>query len=432
MSIKRDLEELRRKQRLSLHMPGHKGHRHTYDTTELPGMDNLQAPKGSIRELEGTIAKIYGVERAYLGTNGATGLLLSAILQGGRGTKTVLPRGSHHSIYKGLMLMNQEPCYLPSKVDSLGIHRPPESRDYLSVIDQGQTYLFTSPTYEGFVENYDLLKPFLKERLTILDGAHGSHLRFIKEDHNGWMNLQVHSFHKTLGALNQGAVLLSQKEEDLREEACFFQTSSPSYPILASMEDSIRELKFIKIQEKIQEINFLKEKIQTIPGFQVLPNQDPFKLILTAENGVNLETIGAWLREKYGIYMEMERPGYLLGLLSFYDSLEGYRYFLKALRKASKHFSLADAFIELQIKELLLPEISLLPGEAFLQEKIMVELKDCLGRISAGFYIPYPPGIPLLVPGEIIGSEVLERIQQGGQEFIGAGEINEGRIFVIK
>ena len=130
MSIRGDLSRLAKKERLSLHMPGHTGLRHTGDTTELPGTDNLLAPGGSIKELEEAIARIYGCRRSYLGTNGSTGLLLSAMMKGGRGTRTLLPRSAHLSLYKGLVLMNQEPRYLPVTRDSLGLARPPKAEDY--------------------------------------------------------------------------------------------------------------------------------------------------------------------------------------------------------------------------------------------------------------------------------------------------------------
>lgn len=434
MSIKNDLVRLGKKEKFPLHMPGHKGLRLKTDTTELSMTDNILNPKAGILELEKAIANIYGVKNAYLGTNGSTGLLMSSLLYVGKGKKIVLPRGSHQSIYKGLIDNGQEPVYLKNKIDMLGIARPIKAAKYLPFMGLVDAAIFTNPTYEGYMEDYSLLKPFLKDKISILDGAHGSHLYYISKLINNWMSLQVHSFHKTLGAMNQGAVILSNTETDFREFANFYQTSSPSFPIMLSIEDSIREMMKMKIENRLKEIEWLKKEINNIKGFKVIDNDDPLKLLITIDKNIKVKDMVNWLEEKKGIFFELATDKYMLGLLSFYDSKGSYDWLLKSLKSARKHFKLSDednteSLVE---SDCYIPEMKILPGEAFFSGKKEVDIKDSKGLVSGVLYSPYPPGSPLIVPGEIIDEYVIDRILSYRGDYTGCGGINNNRIFVIK
>lgn len=433
-SLKNDLGTLRKKERLSLHMPGHKGLRIREDVTELELTDNLLNPKGGILELEKAIAKIYGGKNCYLGTNGSTSLLLGSLFLVGEKKKVVLPRISHQSIYKGIINNNQEPIYIKNEIDDLGIGKLVKNEDYLKTLDmEGDAYIFTTPSYEGFINDYTMLKPFLKDKTTIIDSAHGSHLYYIKKDDNNWADLKILSFHKTLGALNQGAGIISNIEEDIRENINFYQTSSPSFPILLSIEDSIREMMKMKVSEKLRYINWLKEEIGNISRLEVVENDDPFKLLIAGDN-IDLKKLGAFLKDEYGIFFEIENPRYLLGILSFYDSLEDYKYLIKSLKNALKKHGkeIENREADTVRKELHIPKIDLLPGEAFRKEKKLVPLRESIGKVSGILYSKYPPGVPSLVPGEIIDEVVIEEILENKDDYTGCNEIADDMIFVIK
>lgn len=454
MSLKDDLERLRRKERLSLHMPGHKGLRLPLDTTELPGTDNLQSPTGSLRALEDAIAEIYGTSRAYLGTNGSTGLLQSALLKAkemalanrrSRGAEThspvriLLARGVHLSIGRGVVLLGLEPIYLPNPLHPLGFPLPIPADRYLPHLENAEIFLFTSPTYEGYLEDYALLKPFLKDRPTILDAAHGAHLWYLKKEENLWMDQIVLSFHKTLATLNQGAVLLSNLEEDLRPYTAFFQTSSPSYPILLSMEDSIRELMVLPIGTRLEAIRQLKEGIGDIPGFRVLETSDPLKLLITGtKDPMDFKEVATWLREEEGIYFEMERPTHLLGILSLWDGPGGYRHLLVALRKYARTHSLKNKEERPPQAEgtppptLHVPSREYLPHEAWGRETELLPLHLCQGRVSGDFLVPYPPGVPLLHPGEVIDRTTIQLLKRDEVDLLANSSLKPGGIFVLK
>ncbi len=439
MSIRQDLEKLKDKEAFSLHMPGHKGVRMKTDSTELSLTDNLLHPRGSIKELGESIAHIYDVKDAYIGTNGSTGLLMSSLLYAGKGKKVLLPRGSHQSIYKGIIDQGQEPIYLRNKIDSLDISRPTTAADYLEHMGKIDIAIFNNPTYEGYMEDYALLKPFLKDKLSILDGAHGSHLYYIHNQTNNWMSLQIHSFHKTLGAMNQGAVVLSNLDDDFREYANFYQTSSPSFPILLSIEDSIREMMKMKIEDRLKRIEILKNEIRQIRGFSVIENDDPLKLLLTIDKNVSVRMVVDWLEEKRGVFFELSTDKYLLGILSFYDTPGNYDWFLKSLKMASRHFKMNNSFVgdgfnagDSFVNEQYIPIMKLLPGEAFFGEKKAVSIRASKGLVSGVFYSPYPPGAPLLVPGEIIDDYVIEKMLTWKGDYTGCSEIKDDIIFVIK
>lgn len=433
MSIRQDLEKLKKKEAFSLHMPGHKGSRLPSDTTELRLTDNLHHPCGSIKELGKSIAHIYDVKDAYIGTNGSSGLLMSSLLYAGKGKKVIMPRGSHQSIYKGIIDNGQEPIYLKNKIDNLGIARPVPAAAYLAHMGKVDTAIFNNPTYEGYMEDYALLKPFLKDKISILDGAHGSHLYYIHNSTNNWMSLQIHSFHKTLGAMNQGAVILSNLEDDFREYANFYQTSSPSFPILLSIEDSIREMMKMKIEDRLKRIQILKKEISQIKGFLVIDNDDPFKLLLTIDKNIEVGVLVDWLEEKRGIFLELSTDKYLLGILGFYDTPGNYDWLIKSLKMASRHFNMSDDSVgDEVIDEQHIPEMKILPGEAFFREKKPVNISESKGLVSGVLYSPYPPGAPLLVPGEIIDDIVINRMLNWKGDYTGCSEIKDGIIFVIK
>lgn len=431
-SLKGDLKNLRKKERLSLHMPGHKGFRLREDTTELADTDNLLNPKGSILELEKAIADIYGGKSCYLGTNGSTSLLLGSLFLAGEKKKVILPRASHLSIYKGLILGNHEPLYLENEIDEIGIARPLKPEAYLKTLQaNAQVYVFTTPSYEGYLENYTILKPFLKDQLTIIDSAHGSHLYYLKKDENLWADLKVMSFHKTLGALNQGAGLISNLEENIREKINFFQTSSPSFPVLLSIEDSIREMMKMNISQKLRFMLWFKAEADKIEGLKVEENDDPFKLLLSSSH-LNLKKLAIYLREEKGIYFEIENRNYLLGLFSFYDSFESYSYLLKELKRGIKKLGKSLEKDKEAEGYTHIPERKLLPGEAFKREKKLISLREAKGKVSGVLYSKYPPGVPTLVPGEVIDERVLEDILNHRSDYTGCREIEEGKIFVIK
>jgi len=177
-----------------------------------------------------------------------------------------------------------------------------------------------------------------------------------------------------------------------------------------------------------------------IPNFflkvLVLPeNDDPLKHLITVDRNIQLGAVVDWLEKKRGVFFELATDKYLLGLLSFYDTSGNYDWFLKSLKMASNNFKMSDDFVgagDGSVEEQHIPEMKILPGEAFFLEKKAVGISESKGCISGVLYSPYPPGAPLLVPGEIIDDYVIEKMLNWKGDYTGCSEIKDDIIFVIK
>lgn len=428
-SIKEMLEAHRRCEKVSFHMPGHKGTCNAYDVTELTDTDDLLSPEGPIKELLEQLKAVYGQKYAYIGTNGATGLLMSALMAVGREQTVVLSRASHQSLYHGLIQNNQKPIYLAPDVGVEGFLQPPKVKAYEKHLSDGQGFIFCTPNYEGYIKDYDQLADSLKDKVTLLDGAHGSHLKFINKKWSEWMTYKVFSFHKTLGGLNQTAVLLSS-DDRIEGFLPFYQTTSPSFPHILSVEASLDDLSRYAVDQKYELMAEFKALINGIEGFCVVATDDPSKVLIQFDRHVDRVGLVDYLKEK-GIYFEIEGNGYLLGILTIYDKKENYDYCLEILKSASEKWQMRDHFKKHE-SFVYMPEMKLLPGDAFYAAHEWVDLDMGLGRISGDFYIPYPPGIPLLVPGEVIDEVVIETIKNHKLAFHGNHQLSESKIIVVK
>ena len=428
ISVKQMLENHNKNEKVSFHMPGHKGNKATYDVTELTDTDDLLVPERSIKGLLDRLSSVYG-EPAYIGTNGSTGLLMTALMAEGREKKVVMPRRSHQSIYYGLIQNNHQPIYLNPNVNEDGYLCPPKPSQYEYFKGVGDLFVFCTPTYEGFIENYASLKDVLSCKKTILDGAHGSHLHFMGQAWNSWIEDKVFSFHKTLGGLNQTSVLLTNNRK-IEKYLPFYQTTSPSFPHILSIETSLDDLEGCNLDEKIEEMKRFKVSINQIKGFKVIKTDDISKLLIAYNQYIEGNQLVDYLKNK-GIFYEIEGNHYLLGILTIYDELWMYEYSLEVLSQVSRLWHLEDSFDQEQ-NQIHMPDIDLLPGEAFFENKEWIELGDGLGRVSGDFYIPYPPGIPLLVPGEMIDETIIEYMLLNKGAFHGNHRLFEDKIMVIK
>ena len=429
ITVKKMLENHSKNEKVSFHMPGHKGSKSSYDVTELTDTDDLLAPEGSIKALLFRLSSAYGEPSAYIGTNGSTGLLMTALMSGGREKKVVLPRRSHQSIYYGLIQNNHEPIYLEPNVNQDGYLCPPKPSEYELFKELGDIFVFCTPTYEGFIENYESLETILNSKKTILDGAHGSHLHFMGQSWNSWIETKVFSFHKTLGGLNQTSVLLT-KNRDIEKYLPFYQTTSFSFPHVLSVETSLDDLEKCNLEEKIDAMKKFKSSINQIKGFRVIKTDDISKLLIEYNQYIESNKLVDYLKQK-GIFYEIEGNHYLLGILTIYDEPWMYGYCLEVFSHASKKWHLEDSLYK-EKPSIHIPKISLLPGEAFYENKEWIKLGNALGRVSGDFYTPYPPGIPILVPGEIIDDTTIEYILLNKGAFHSNHQLSEEKIMVIK
>jgi arginine/lysine/ornithine decarboxylase len=302
----------------------------------------------------------------------------------------------------------------------------------------------TSPTYEGAVSDIRAIAEVVHHHnaLLLVDEAHGAHFGF----HEGFpqsaiclgADLVIQSFHKTLPSFTQTAVLHSNRAElnhKIEQYLAIYQSSSPSYLLMAGMdrlvsmlEDNAKELfnnYYAKLEEfylTLSALKNLKLLNRQIVGHYGIYELDPSKITISVRNtqltGHQLQEM---LREKYHIIMEMEASDYVLGMTSICDTKEGFERLAKALLVIDQDVAAIKEKKEAQAEHDRLPIVALQamsPSEAWEHKSDRIALQQSIGRISATFVSLFPPGSPLIVPGEMIGEGLLDYIKNMQQEGI--------------
>ncbi len=447
------LEEYSHSDYYPYHMPGHK--RRLFgdtmqstawmDITEIEGFDNLHDAKGMLMKIQKKAASIYGAEESFYLVNGSTSGILSAISAAlPQGGKLLMVRGCHKSAYHAAYLRNLDLKYLWT-----GLH--PEFRCNLAVSVQEveealqldktiQAVFIVSPTYEGLIADVEKITEAVHKRgiPLIVDEAHGAHLGF----HPAWArnsarlgaDLVVNSLHKTLAAPTQTAILHVNgtliNREKLKRFLGIYLSSSPSYPLMAGMEEAInitdlgKESLFADFKKHWKT---MLDRLQACQCIRILQesNSDIGKLVIRDKTGYFTgQQLYEVLLHRYHLQMEMAAGSYVLALFTVADTAEGYDRLTKALLEIDKECSdrnqspyLAADSENISTLKLYQTEESIKPRQIYsLSEAWDMESEDILlakagGRLSGSFINLYPPGIPLIVPGEELTEDICISIQ---------------------
>ncbi len=439
------MEHLHRKNPISGHTPGHKNgvflpeslqsawgsSFSAYDFTELDGLDNLHFSTGCIAQSQNQAAEIFGAGQCFYLVNGTTAGLQAAIMAACSDSFVFVPRHVHRSVYHSLLLAHAKPVYLPLELDdatSLPLGISTETlKQYIHAYPDCKNLILVNPTYQGITaDNVECVKIAKANGLTVIvDEAHGSHLHFHENLPDSLLDagadLVVQSWHKTLPVLTQGSALLVNKQYTGTSPEHFLsllQTTSPSYLIMASLEAGSIYMgtdSHTHIETALQAVYSLHSRIEKhIDTLHVLwkPEwkQDPFKLYLTSDILTGAE-MDEYLRVNHAIYSEMQdNHGILLILPVQTDDTwcETLYTALLALDEYSKTSSRTiDDTPSASFYCRAIPEAVYPLQEAFYKEKESVLWHDAANRIAGGFILRYPPGIPLLVPGERITQEIV-------------------------
>ena len=395
---------------LRMHMPGHKGkglpgweQLAQIDFTELPPTGNLYEDGGAIGQAEILWAKAFGMQECLMLTCGSTQGIHSALtLTCLVGSTLLVDRNCHRSVYHTMALLDLTPVYLMEKTPQ-GVEKILENNAEI------KTVCITSPDYYGRLYDVAGISEVCHRfgAKLMVDGAHGAHLAFLGIDHYRGADLVVCSAHKTLPALGQAALLFSggaYSGEDLRRAASIHGTSSPSYPILASMDLARAWMESETGQNGYQmaccRVKEMRRKFPALDG----ENLDPGRLTLRVKDGYEVERV---LQEQ-GIWPEMADRGHVVFIVTGADSMED----LDRLEHALDSIELqAD---DLQYPTPPEPEIVLRPRQALFSAAEELHLEDCAGKISACQIAPYPPGVPVVAPGEIISKKHLAYLKEIG------------------
>jgi len=395
--------------RYPFHMPGHKGNAEflpprpliELDVTELGETDNLHDARGCIAETQGRIAEIYGADESFLLVNGSTAGIVAAIgAVCGEGDIIAVARNCHRSVFSGMALSGAVPFYF----------MPGDAVQAVGDTDRlPKAVIVTSPTYEGNVLDIAAIAEAAHRRgiVLIVDEAHGAHFPFHEIFPKGALELGadivVHSFHKTLPAFSQSAALhLRGGRVDARrvqQMLMFVQTSSPSYLIMAATDYMLKMLRkdgkwFERYAERLI-------KLRNALGEQVAESDDIGKLVLPMTNGEE------WAKESKMAF-EMITKNYVLAMTSVADRQDGFDLLLRSMdgvkgRLCAGGTRLAGAHQAIYP----LPEIVLSPRATIGLAVRRVLLSDSVGEVAGGFLMRFPPGVPIVAPGERITGEMI-------------------------
>ncbi len=391
------LKGYEQEQCIRFHMPGHKGTVSPYDVTEVPGTDNLHAPKEAILEAEQLLAEAYGAEKSFLLVNGSTCGILAAIATAFQaGDKVLVDKDCHRCVWNGLDLVGVE-----------GI----VAEDLVAAADS--TYkgvIVTRPDYYGNCKDIKALAKTCEEKglLLIADEAHGAHLAFGQESGYPvsavqYAHMTVQSAHKMLVALNQTAYLhLHGKGMEyaaaVRKWLGIFQTSSPSYLLLASA-DCARAYMEEHGAEGLRQLKELvacaTAEIETMTSFAVVTgkNKTPDRLVInTRVGGVSGYDAEAFLRTQK-VQVEMSDENGIVCLCTIFDRWEDFAVLIEALKALGK----AVAQGKLQAVE-----------DAKQRQEALKGLQAFIGKTMDRDIVPYPPGIPLVRRGQVLTEATYE------------------------
>lgn len=454
--LDRRLEEYAQSNIYPFHMPGHKRKWRTaadpyaIDITEIDGFDNLHHAEEVLKDAQERAAELYGSKQAYYLVNGSTCGLLAAIGAACRRRGSILvARNCHKAVYHGIYMQELAAHYVYPKINAHGIAcavTPEQIEKELSQHPDVDAVLLTSPTYEGVVSDIARIAELAHAHgiPLIVDEAHGAHFGLTEDEvfpdsavHCG-ADLVVQSLHKTLPSYTQTALLhvCSDRVPQKRVEQFLdiYETSSPSYILMAGMERCIRYMRESGAQELCrfrERLDWFGSRMAALRRLKLIGRADFSKeqafgfdasklLLYTGNAGITGKALYDMLLQDYGLQMEMAAGNYVLAMTSLMDTDDGFERLEAALleidarlsQKSPDNVTAASTSENVsQFAQLYTPQEQVCTiAEALDSAQEAVELKNATGRIVSDYIYLYPPGIPLLAPGERITEKAVRDI----------------------
>jgi arginine decarboxylase len=411
------------------------------DLPELPDLDNLFAPESVIHEAQCLAAQTFGATETWFLANGSTSGIQAAMLATvGEGDRIIVPRNAHRCVIAGLILSGAMPIFVSPQLDDtwqLPTGIDPQAIAHCLATHTPKAILLVSPTYHGLCSDVEAIAALAhqQEIPLLIDEAHGAHFAFHPDLPTpaiaSGADLAVQSIHKTLGALTQAAMLhLGNTDrlcrDRLRASLSLTQSSSPSYLLLASL-DAARQQMAIDghrlMTQTLELADWATDAIARIPGLQVLTDgltgvhqRDRTRLTIDVRK---LGLTGFHADEilyNWGITAELPSLHHLTFIISLGNTRDDIQHLIDGLQALAEQ---PRSHLP-PIANLVLPTAShpvLTPRQAFFSPRRSVPIADAIGQPSAELICPYPPGIPLVLPGEPITEDAiayLQRIQSLG------------------
>lgn len=412
---------------LRMAMPGHKGAAlpglgadyAAIDFTELPPTGNLYAPGGAIEEAENLWAEAWGMDCCLFLTGGSTQGIHTALLCATQPGDTILmDRVSHRSLHTGMALLDLHPLWLERKwLSECGVVSGVDPEAVEKALSQNpnlSTVCITSPTYYGVVSDVPKIAEICHSHHAklVVDAAHGAHLPLLQTEPYAGADIVVTSAHKTLRAPGQSALLFARSPltlDNLRESSMVFATSSPAYPMMAAL-DCCRawyeEEGNRRYRRTAAAVAALRRDYPSLNESDA--PLDPCRFTLCVEDGEAVESA----LHSVGIFPEMSDSGHVVFILTDGDDPAH----IERLRVALDHLELwrKDRVSSMMPPLPPLPEQVCSPREAVFGGKQVVDFDRSAGLVAAQQLAPYPPGVPVVAPGERIDKKVLSYLREIG------------------
>ena len=468
------LQKFKRMRVVPFDVPGHKRGRGNKELTEFIGqscmdvdvnsmkpLDNLCHPVSVIREAEDIASEAFGASHAFFMVGGTTSAVQSMIMYACKdGDKIILPRNVHRSAINSLILCNAVPVYVnPDVNNQLGIALGMSVEQVKKAIEENpdaKAVLVNNPTYYGICSDLKRITEIAHAHnmLVLVDEAHGPHFYFgdnfpITAMKAG-ADIASVSMHKSGGSLTQSSFLLMGEKinsDYMRQIINLTQTTSASYLLLSSLDISRKRLAlhgkeiFAKTVEMAE---YARSEINSIGGYYAYSKElingdsiydfDISKLsIHTLPVGLAGIEVYDLLRDEYDIQIEFGDIGNILAYLSVGDRKQDIERLISALSEIRRRFGKSKAGMLSQ--EYINPIVAETPRKAFYADKISLPLDETCGKICTEFVMCYPPGIPILAPGELITMDIIKYIKyakEKGCSMTGTEDINIERLNVLK
>lgn len=421
------------------HMPGHKGGRGlskrflrdmgTWDITEIPGADNLHHPEGVIASAQSEAAKAFGAAHTFFLVNGSTAGVLAMFLSLGMNRRVIVQRDCHHSVVSALALCGGDADYILPEYDEVyDLYGSVSAQAVAGALDacpEACAVLINSPSYYGLCPDIAAIarEVHARGKLLLVDSAHGAHFGFspkLPPSPAGFADMWVQSAHKTLNALNQAALLHTAKSicaENVQRALELVQTTSPSYPVLASIDWALYSLKAAPDAwtNTVDLCRASAQKLNRLAGIHVLGDEivgcaavgarDATRMIIdvSARALTGYQTLDMLRRS--GVQAEFADERRIGCIMTPADAPEWHEKLIGAIRAYTRgdHEYQALPTLELPQKVMSVREAAFSPAR-------YAPIEECEGAVAAHQMGIYPPGAALYMPGE--------RITQGGIAFI--------------
>jgi lysine decarboxylase len=444
---------------IQFHIPGHKKGRGidpefrrfigdnalSIDLINIAPLDDLHHPRGIIREAQELAAEAFGADYTFFSVQGTSGAIMTMVMSVCRpGDKILIPRNVHKSVMSAIILSGATPVFIHPEMDaSLGISHGVTTQSVRHAVEQhpdAKALLVINPTYFGFAGNLaEIVRIAHQADMPVLvDEAHGVHIHFHEDLPISAMqagaDMAATSVHKLGGSFTQSSVLNVKGPRinpgRIQSVISMLTTTSTSYLLLASLDAARRQLALNgrdMLSRTIRLANQTRDQLNRIQGIRCIGEEhlgtdaaydlDPTKLLIVVKDlGLTGYEAERWLRQHWNIEVELSDLYNILCLITPGDTEEDVQTLVKALEHLSDQRR--SNCTARHIHPVRLPEIPVLamsPREAFYAESEVIPLDEAAGRMMAEFIMVYPPGIPIVLPGEIITHENIQYIRDNMQ-----------------